>query len=446
MKAKIISFPLIYLFISLALHAQTEIISNNLQVTGSLDVEGNTSSMGTFGSGSTALNQTFTPTTLNGQTIPYRGDVNWDMNLSAADFNWRRLNASGTDWQNGLQLSLTPASGSSIHTLKLYGSDPAVAPLTLGAGSSSASSIIPGNLTVNGNFFLSNSSQNILPYQTLGSTSSILTRTLGDARYHLRSGTTLAPTLVFGIGSSASQAGSIALGSGAVANGGSQTPSIAIGKNVTTTATSDGQGSIAIGWNSQAGGIDRPNAIAIGTNARSTGFWSLAIGYDAESSWWNSVAIGASARATQGYAQAFGCGANATGYCSSTMGMHTVANGFGQTALGVGNAFDPAADMVNMVGTQDLLVVGNGNINVWPPQRSNAFTIKWNGDGWIQGNFTTEKNLNVTQDATVTGKATVLGTLEGSKAKFTDTVRIEPRGGLSMGEFIYDPDAPPSGN
>lgn len=443
-SAKFILPALLYLHLT-ASGLNAEVINNNLQVAGNLDVEGNVSSFGTLpGLLATGLNQTFSPAAPPvGQTIPVSSSASWDLNTSTGGFNWRRLNNAGTDWQLGLGLSL-PSTG--VSQLKLYGPDTSQHVLTLGAGSSSANTSIPGSLQVNGDYFSSSSTQNTLPNQILNSTASILTLSLGDGRYLLRTEAQTIPTLVFGSGSSAVQSGSIALGVNAVANGGTQSPSIAIGKNVTTTATSDGQGSIAIGWNAQAGGIDRPNAIAIGASARSTGFWSLALGYDAESNHWNSVAIGSSARATHGYAQAFGWGAQATGYCTTSLGMSTVANGFGQTALGVCNAFDPAADTVNKVETQDLLVVGNGNFNVWPAERSNAFTIKWNGDGWIQGNFTTAKSLNVTQDATVTGKATVQGTLEGGKATFSDTVRIEPRGGLSMGEFTYDPDAPPPGN
>lgn len=284
-----------------------------------------------------------------------------------------------------------------------------------------------------------------MPNQILNSSYSVLTQGLGDARY-LRKNDSSVVNLVFGSGSSAAQSGSIALGSNAVANGGTQSPSIAIGKNVTTTATADGQGSIAIGWNAQAGGTDRPNAVAVGAYARATGHWALALGYDAEANFWNSVAIGSSARSTHGYAQAFGWNSVASGYCASAIGINTLANGYGLTALGVCNAVDANAQITSAPGTQDLLVVGNGNINTWPAQRSNAFTLKWNGDGWIQGNFTTAKGLNVTQDAVITGDTSIQGELEAGKASFSDTVRIEPRGGISMGEFTYDPESPPPGS
>jgi hypothetical protein len=445
MKSAKILLPSLLCLHLIASGQTAQVINDNLQVTGTLDVEGNVSSFGTIPSSlAPGLNQTFSPAAPPaGQTTPVSSSVFWDLNTSAGSFNWRKLNSAGTDWQNGASLSL-PSTG--VSTFKLYGPGTSSYALTLGAGSSSASTIIPGNLQVGGNFFISQSTQNMLPNQTLNSTSSILTRSLGDGRYLMRSEGQTIPTLIFGAGSSAVQSGSIALGVNAIANGGTQSPSIALGKNVTTTATTDGQGSIAIGWNAQAGGADRPNSVAIGAFTKSTGFWSLAMGYQAEASWWHSVAIGYGSKATDGYAQAIGWGSLASGYCSTSLGMHTLANSYGLTALGVANAINPNASVYSASGDQDLLVVGNGDPQTWPTQRSNAFTLKWNGDGWIQGNFTTAKGLNVTEDAAITGDASIQGDLEAGKASFTDTVRIAPRGGISMGEFTYDPEAPPAGN
>jgi hypothetical protein len=441
MKSAKILLPSLLCLHLIASGQTAQVINDNLQVTGTLDVEGNVSSFGTIPSSlAPGLNQTFTPV---GTPTTTSATVSWENNLSMANFAWRRLNNAGTASQDGLTLQLHRTAGS---TLTLLGSDLNATPLTLSAGYSSSISTIPGVLKVLGNSFTSMAPTNTLPNQTLNSTSSILTRSLGDGRYLMRSEGQTIPTLIFGAGSSAVQSGSIALGVNAIANGGTQSPSIALGKNVTTTATTDGQGSIAIGWNAQAGGADRPNSVAIGAFTKSTGFWSLAMGYQAEASWWHSVAIGYGSKATDGYAQAIGWGSLASGYCSTSLGMHTLANSYGLTALGVANAINPNASVYSASGDQDLLVVGNGDPQTWPTQRSNAFTLKWNGDGWIQGNFTTAKGLNVTEDAAISGDASIQGDLEAGKASFTDTVRIAPRGGISMGEFTYDPEAPPAGN
>jgi hypothetical protein len=184
----------------------------------------------------------------------------------------------------------------------------------------------------------------------------------------------------------------------------------------------------------------------LGNSASALGARSLALGNSALTNSYDTVAIGLYASATEGLAQAFGPYNESSGYMSTALGAALVANGFGQTVVGARNAFDPAADRYNQVGTQDLFVVGNGLLSSHPYTRSNAFTLKWNGDGWIQGNFTTAKGLNVTEDAAITGDASIQGELEAGKASFSDTVRIAPRGGISMGEFTYDPAAPPPGN
>jgi hypothetical protein len=97
------------------------------------------------------------------------------------------------------------------------------------------------------------------------------------------------------------------------------------------------------------------------------------------------------------YATAMG-NSKAQGNYSTSAGEGTIAQGYGQTVLGRFNT--PQGTKTSWVATDELLTVGNGTSDT---VRSNAFTVKKNGD-----------------------------------AIFTGTVRVPPRGDVSMGEFTAE--------
>jgi hypothetical protein len=209
-----------------------------------------------------------------------------------------------------------------------------------------------------------------------------------------------------GYGATAWGDGSIAIGTDAEADGGNSIASanfstasanwsIASGYRATASgeyssasggkSTASGYRSIASGFGAVAHGLD---SVAAGTFSSATGDYSTAIGYGAASSGDGAVA--------SGYLS------NASGAASVAAGPYTVATGSSQFVVGQYNA-PQGGD--SWVGTDDLFQVGNG---IDANHRSNAFTVKKNGD------------------AAVPGRLTV--------GEFVAT-HIDPQGDLSMGSF-----------
>ena len=417
------------------------VINDDLEVAGTLDVLGSSQTLGTLNGGSAASIQTLVETLVSSSPDVYKVNSFMDLNRTKSSFVWRELNTAGNSYQNILELDSTNGSISN-NALTLYGPDASQTAhrITLVAGPS-ALSTIPGNLTVgdSSSYFQSLSPSNILPYQLLGSAHSIVTRVLGDARYQMRGDA----SLLYGTGSSAPTAGSIALGASSLASGTSTVPSVAIGTGAQAyTSTNTGiynvrHGGIAIGNSARTGqaGIDgggiaigsmsysASGAIAIGRGTIGNGSKSIAIGEDTKTYGSNSIAIGNN---------------NITGgTASSLLGNWLNNHGMGTTVVGYKNLIRAGESQTTFQPNGYAFIVGNG---ISSP--SDAFTIQWDGDAWLLGDFATGKSLSVAEDATIGGDVAVEGEIEASTARFSDTVRIEQRGGLSMGEFTYDPEAP----
>lgn len=413
---------------------------SDLQVTGVLDVMGSTFSLGSLTGSSTTPGVVETFSDVNSSGI-YLGSISWDMNRANSTWLWRRLNAAGTDFVPSMQIS-------SASTLTLFGpTDPSLTAAAVILAPESGTSQIPGSLSILGSTFTSNATSNTLPNQVLSGDASIVTRSLGDIRYLTRGSS----SFVFGSSSSAPVAGSVAVGTNALASGTVASPALALGQGAkaytssTVGSNSNYYGGIAIGNGAEAGGlvggtpevgggiaigslaISRRSGTAIGINAVSADYAAIAIGEESHANGQRSVAVG--------YQNAV------SGYGTHALGSELTSSGWRTTVLGYRNEIPAGENAAARLDDGYALLVGNGSDATAGTAdfRSNALTVKWNGDGWLQGNFTTAKGLTVTQNATISGNAAVGGTVQGGKATFSDTVRIAPRGGLSMGEFTYDP-------
>ena len=168
-------------------------------------------------------------------------------------------------------------------------------------------------------------------------------------------------------------------------------------------------------------------SLAIGDRAKASGLYSVAIGYQAEATGDYSFAMGYQVRAISKYAHAEGCQTyasvcgHAEGFRTSAYmyghaeggetsanepfshaeGGFTIANSPFQHVQGIGNIVDTDDRYAFIVGNGDYdfeLIVNNDGIDgidsMIPPSlegyyellnRSNAYTLDWNGNGWYAG-------------------------------------------------------------
>lgn len=429
---------------TISVQAQSpHVINDDLEVTGTLDIGGNDLGFGSLAASpaTAGLHMNFSELALLGGIK--RGVLTQNINHPSAQIDWRLLNSAGTAYDTILNLY----SYAGQNTLRLYepGMSSSTERVIFQTGSTGGSQI-PGALTVRGSFH-ANGATNLLPGQTLNNSASIITMTLGDNRYLRRDGT----NLTYGTGSSALiPGGSIALGDSSIAYGSTTEPSIAIGEGAKSYVSNYTglynlkHGGIAIGNHARAG--DGPGAdgggIAIGSMSYSND-GAIAIGRGTIAGGTRSIAMGEDTRA-YGYPSIAIGNNNITGGNGSALFGHWLHNnGAGTTVVGFNNLVRTEVSQTVYQPDGYAFIVGNG-----VTARSDAFTIQWDGDAWLQGNFATDKGLTVAEGASIGGNATVEGDIsvdgeiEGTTAKFSDTVRIEPRGGLSMGEFTHDPDVP----
>lgn len=93
-----------------------------------------------------------------------------------------------------------------------------------------------------------------------------------------------------------------------------------------------------------------------------------------------------------------GYSTTASGYYSTATGFRTAANAYGSTVIGLLNVIRPENSATAWVATDDLFVIGNGifqqvydedtGITTDFSIRSNAFSVKKNGDTMVSGTTT----------------------------------------------------------
>ena len=127
-------------------------------------------------------------------------------------------------------------------------------------------------------------------------------------------------------------------------------------------------------------------SIALGSNVTASGGTSHAEGHTTIASGIHSHAEGYSTTASGFAAHAEGNSTTASGEDSHAEGFHTIANHQFQRVFGEYNIEDPSTAETTEKGNY-IEIVGNGTTN---SARSNARTLDWDGNEWIQGNFTAE--------------------------------------------------------
>lgn len=93
-----------------------------------------------------------------------------------------------------------------------------------------------------------------------------------------------------------------------------------------------------------------------------------------------------------------GIGTTASGRCAHVEGIYTIANGKAQHVEGIANIEDTEDKYIH--------IAGNGTL---PTDRSNAYTLDWDGNGWFAGNVEATAIIlrSSTEGSTKTFKLTI---------------------------------------
>jgi len=421
----------------------TDLTGNNLTLTGTADIAGNTLSLGT-GAGSY-------PGWLGVYTDGSTSYVDLQGTRNANNWRWWQK-ASGT-----AELQMTLGSD---HKLVLYDqSSTPVAMITLdpmGASTITNSLTVTGSITVNG-------ANNQMPNQTLTGTNSVLTEGLADSRYlsigasaalFPTSGSTATGADSFSLGTSTHATGNYSLASGfySTASGDYSTAlgastasgsmSIALGQatasgNYSTAmghfTTAGGPGSTASGWYSTATGT---NSTAMG-NSTASGLDSTAFG-SSTASGHHSFAAGELTTASGNYggttfgtltiahdSATFAAGymTTAYGFISTALGNTTFAGGESSTALGYSTTAngDRSTTMGNQTSASAFASVAIGQFNV-----GGYGTVS--GSSWVPADPLLE--LGNGTDGSHPSDALVV--YKNGNAAFQGVVSIAPGGDIPM--------------
>ncbi len=177
--------------------------------------------------------------------------------------------------------------------------------------------------------------------------------------------------------------------------------------------TASGYASTAMGFETAASG---EYSSATGLYTTASGYASTAMGRETTVSGSASTAMGYFTTAIGNSSTAMGVNTTASGYASTAMGQSTTASGMMSTAMGflttasdysslvigrfnsLGSTVTNSADQFNIENT--AFVIGNG---VAADNRSDAFTVMFNGDATLAG------NLSVNSDAKLKSNIVSLG-------------------------------------
>ena len=176
-----------------------------------------------------------------------------------------------------------------------------------------------------------------------------------------------------------------------------------------------GIGSFATGNGSKANG-DFAVAAGKGTEASGTGSLATGAGTVAAGAW--SLALGQGTTAKGDSSAALGSATNAAAELSVAMGESTTAVAYGSLVLGRFNKIEGATD--KWTGSDPVLVVGNGKGDD-DKDRTNAFTLRQNGDLSIAGSLTEASDARLKEDvAPLTGVLARLAGLRAVSYRFRD--------------------------
>ena len=189
-------------------------------------------------------------------------------------------------------------------------------------------------------------------------------------------------------GTTATEAGSVAIGTNTTASGPYSTAmgvssiasgekSIAIGNQYQTNATTPE-------YNNEAAGS---RSFVIGNNNSTTGAKAFSIGTDNLSTGVSSIALGENNIASGNFSQAIGLFSESTAYSSFAIGNNAFADGYNTTAIGTANTADVNADPLNWSLNNRAFVIGNGYYDVASAtlNRSDALTVLFDGTTTISG-------------------------------------------------------------
>lgn len=183
-------------------------------------------------------------------------------------------------------------------------------------------------------------------------------------------------------------------------------------------ASAGAAGAVVLGDSSKVSSV---SGFSAGTQNLVTGSAGVALGHNNKAAGWGSVVGGVANEAAGLGAVALGRESKAPGAMAVALGWNVQASAMSQVAVGRFNLLGGDADQ--WVATDQLFSVGNGSDAA---HRSNAFTVKKNGD------------------ASVSGALSVVGGINASGVtRFDGPVRIAPQGDIPMGEFVADPNALP---
>ena len=146
-------------------------------------------------------------------------------------------------------------------------------------------------------------------------------------------------------------------------------------------------------------------SVVLGNRNKSTGIKSFSIGNDNLSQGTGTFSIGENNISTGNYSMALGLFSESIANASLAIGNNAYADGYNTIAIGSANTIDENASADAWSINNRLLVVGNGQYNLETEtlERSDAFTIMFNGDATLAG------NLSVNSDAKLKSNIISLG-------------------------------------
>ena len=183
------------------------------------------------------------------------------------------------------------------------------------------------------------------------------------------------------------------------------------------STNASGESSHAEGYSTTASGA---SSHAEGSESTASGAYSHAEGYGSTASSGHSHAEGYSTTASGTQSHAEGYSTTASGTISHAEGMRTVANHKLQHVSGQYNVEDPSTAAATSLGNY-VDIVGNGTAN---SNRSNAYALDWNGNGYFAGDV----YVNCDSDSTGGSKLIASPATEGTNGQVLTT---DGQGGVS---------------